>query len=79
MKNFKSKSVNILSAFVCDKCGRQAIIDDIDSFEAEEFISIEHVCGYQSIFEDGATASIDLCQHCFKDTLGAWLTLKPRA
>lgn len=76
MKKFKRKSVKILSAYVCDKCGMQAIIDDTNSFEAQEFISIEHDCGYQSIFEDCATATIDLCQHCFKETLGAWVKVK---
>lgn len=78
MKKFKSKSVKVLSAFVCDKCGMQAIIDDTNSFEAQEFISIEHFCGYQSIFDDGVTAAIDLCQHCFKETLGAWVSVKSR-
>jgi hypothetical protein len=78
MKKFKRKSVKTLSVYICDKCGMQANFGDINSLEVHEFISIEHVCGYHSIFYDGATATIDLCQHCFKETLGAWVSLKPR-
>ncbi|WP_176380135.1 hypothetical protein [Paraburkholderia youngii] len=48
--------------------------DDPDS-EWHERVSIASRGGFHSIFGDGYTISIDLCQHCVRDTLGAWLRI----
>lgn len=75
MKKFKKQSVEVLYAYICDKCGREA--KDADNIlEAQEFVSIEHKAGYASIFGDGNELTIDLCQHCFKELLGSWVKLK---
>lgn len=75
MQKFKEKSVNTLSAYVCDKCGKEAILGNNDN-EAQEFISIRHRAGYASIFGDHKDLCLDLCQHCFKETLGTWVKVK---
>lgn len=75
MKKFKNKSVEVLSAYICDKCGQEASFTS-DNLEAQEFVSIEHKAGYASIFGDGNELSIDLCQHCFKELLGPWVKIK---
>ena len=43
--------------------------------EFSEFTSIDYRGGYSSIFGDGCEISIDICQHCLKETLGKWLTV----
>jgi hypothetical protein len=70
MKKLKPKTIQEISAYVCDRCGRESKIDDP---EAAEFTCIEFVGGYQSIFGDGARISADICQYCLKETLGAWI------
>lgn len=65
-----------LQAIVCDRCGRESDIEDtFGAFEAVEFTSIQYVGGYYSIFGDGARISLDICQHCLKETLGEWLKI----
>jgi hypothetical protein len=75
MKKFKKQSVEVLSAYTCDKCGREADFDS-DGFEAQEFISIEQKAGYASVFGDGDIVCLELCQHCFKELLGSWIKVK---
>lgn len=64
---------------VCGCCGRVETVRLPASPDTEftEFCYIEHDCGYGSIFEDGATMSLFLCQHCFKRLLGPYLTIEP--
>jgi hypothetical protein len=59
---------------VCDRCGRQAELDDLDC-EFHEFTSIQYKAGYGSVFGDGNNVEVDLCQHCVKDTLGEWIRI----
>lgn len=40
-----------------------------DIYETQEFVYIRNDCGYGSVFGDGATLAIDICQHCLKDIL----------
>lgn len=54
----------------CDRCGRLA---DVGEGEFQEFVSIDLKAGYASIFGDGRDVQLDLCQHCLKTSLGAWL------
>lgn len=75
MKKIREKMVQEISGYVCDRCGREAAADDTKELEAEEFVSIERVGGYSSIFGDGNLISVDICQHCLKDVLGEWLRI----
>ena len=54
----------------CDRCGRLA---EVSEGEFQEFVSIDLKAGYASIFGDGRDVQLDLCQHCLKTALGAWL------
>ncbi len=56
----------------CDRCERLA---DLGDMEFEEFVSIDRMAGYTSIFGDGHQVQLDLCQHCLKDVLGRWLRI----
>jgi hypothetical protein len=74
MKKFRKKMVQEISGFVCDRCGHEA---KAHQGEAEEFVSIDRVGGYSSIFGDGNRISVDICQHCLKEVLREWLRIVP--
>lgn len=57
-------------AMRCDRCGLEAGQDDP---EFHEFVCVDHVAGYASIFGDGNAVQVDLCQGCVKECLGSWL------
>jgi hypothetical protein len=61
-----------IESITCDKCKK--VYSDI--FEIQEFIEIEKIGGYASVFEDGTKIELDLCQHCFKDILGNYIRIK---
>lgn len=63
MKTFKTITQQKVAKLTCDVCHLEATIDD--GYEFQEFISIEHTCGYGSIHGDNQQVSLDLCQHCF--------------
>jgi len=62
-----------LVLLTCDRCGRT---EEPDSLEGQEFLLYADRGGYGSIFGDGVDVACDLCQHCVKDVLGAWLAIK---
>ncbi|MEX3932163.1 hypothetical protein AB4Y32_10190 [Paraburkholderia phymatum] len=74
MLEFREKSVYEVSACTCDRCGRRMTPDDADR-EWHERVSIACHGGFHSIFGDGCAISVDLCQHCVRDTLGEWLRI----
>ena len=51
-----------VTAIICDDCGKRITSEDI--IEWQEAYSIRLMGGYGSIFGDGTTVRIDLCQHC---------------
>jgi hypothetical protein len=59
----------------CDRCGGVAM-KDTDPMEWAEFVCLYHEGGYASVFGDGASVDIDLCQYCLKEVLGEWLRVK---
>lgn len=73
MKNFKKTRALTIDSISCDRCSREAQIDDM---EFQEFTSIQYRGAYNSIFGDGMDISVDICQHCLKETLGPWLKIK---
>lgn len=41
--------------------------------EWHERLAFDHSCGFDSVFGDRSTISLDLCQHCVRDVLGQWI------
>ena len=74
MKKMRLKSIQEVSALVCDGCGREASSEDM---EFGDFTCIGYVGAYNSIFGDGSHVSLDICQYCLKETLGEWLKISP--
>lgn len=61
-------------AMVCDVCDTEYE----DELEQGEFISLMHICGYNSVFGDGSVASIDICQYCVRSKLGQFIRVQRR-
>ena len=77
MKRFEKRTIQFPTKLICDCCGREATIGGSD-YEAQAFISLDFVGGYNSIFGDGTKVSLDICQYCLYEKLGTWLkTSKP--
>ena len=68
MKTFETVTIQKITSMICDGCGLEASTDD--GYEFQEFITINHPCGYGSIHGDGHKIETDLCQQCFADMCG---------
>lgn len=69
--------VNEPHSIICDVCKRSfrygECDDDHDLIEIQEFVQVSFVGGYGSVFGDGSTVELDLCQACLKKRLGAFV------
>lgn len=61
----------------CDRCARVAEARGAD-YEWAEFMHLDHLGGYGSLFGDGARVAVDLCQHCVRELLAPYLRITPR-
>ena len=72
----KTKDVTItkqqVTSITCDVCKKEYV--PTDYFEYQEIVTVSFVGGYGSIFGDGNKVRIDICQHCFKEKLGQYIT-----
>jgi hypothetical protein len=73
MKNYGEKKIEEVKSVTCNCCGQTY---DKGDFEFEEFLMWENICGYSSIWEDGVTIEIDLCQYCIKNLLSKYLYIR---
>ncbi|MFM0217800.1 hypothetical protein [Paraburkholderia caledonica] len=76
MLEYRDRIVQEAAACTCDRCRKGMTSDDHDSGWHER-MSLSFRGGFDSIFGDGNKVSIDLCQQCVRDTLGAWLRITP--
>lgn len=76
MKTYREAVTFALDTMTCDRCGTTAKVDE---YPRPEFVSIAFEGGYDSIFGDGSSVAIDLCQHRLRDTLGEWLRVNKEA
>ncbi|MHB9833271.1 hypothetical protein Q8F57_000370 [Paraburkholderia terrae] len=70
MLDYKEKTVLEIAGCTCDRCRQRTTPDE---FEFHEWLSVNFVAGFDSIFGDGNVVSIDLCPRCLQETLGNWL------
>jgi len=59
---------------ICDICKKEYLCDDV--MEIQEFHHIRFTGGYHSVFGDGSTVELDICQHCLKEKLGEYLPIE---
>lgn len=77
MREYRPRTVQELAACICDRCRRR--LTPAEPGEWQERLSFDQDCGFDSVFGDGNTISLDLCQHCIKELLGQWLHVRPSA
>jgi len=75
MKYYAEIRTQILDAVKCDVCCAK-YHDKLEDKEFGEMILIKFKGGYGSVFGDGATVEIDICQKCFKEKLGEWIRVR---
>ena len=63
------QEVEVVTGFECDVCHKRFHLDNISEFQVCEFIHIKKYFGYASIFGDGDSIELDICQGCFKKIL----------
>ncbi len=77
-KEIKEKK-EVIASMTCDVCGKTYLYDkdgnSDDVFEIQEFVHINFTGGYGSTFGDGDEIALDMCQHCLKEKLGAYLRI----
>ncbi len=57
---------------ICDVCKKEYRKED-GPLELQEFTHIKFRGGYGSVFGDDVDFAIDVCQHCLKEKLGAYI------
>lgn len=77
MREYRTRTVSEVVASTCDRCQRRLTADHPG--EWEERLSFDHSCGFDSVFGDGNTISLDLCQQCVQEVLGQWLQITKSA
>ena len=78
MKIYKEiqRTDKIVDKITCDKCGKVADFgteNESKFFDIQEWLHINFIGGYGSIFEDGGEYACDLCQQCTKELLEPYL------
>jgi antitoxin CcdA len=72
MRNYKVETVLVVDSVICDRCRRF----DNDPAEIQEYLAIDFIGGYVSVFGDMETYTGDICQRCLKEVLGEYLHKK---
>lgn len=65
----------VTESITCDICKKT--FDKEDIFEVQEFTHIKMSCGYGSVFGDGDSIELDICQNCLKEKLGEYIRIIP--
>lgn len=73
VKKIKQQEVDELEYIECNCCHKKFYPWTETLCAIQEFIHIRERGGYGSIFGDGSEIECDLCQHCVKKLLGAYL------
>lgn len=73
MKNTKIvvQERTITKSITCDICGKTYDLETLDGqLEEQEFLFIDFVGGYNSVFGDMERIECDVCQYCLKNMIG---------
>ena len=69
MRKYRPHIMEIVNSVKCDRCGRE----DDDPMEIQEYLPIDFVGGFNSIFGDMEKYTGDFCQRCVMRILGGYL------
>jgi len=70
MRNYRTETSFVVDSVRCDRCGRE----DDDPMEMQEYLRVDFVGGFLSVFGDGNKFTGDFCQYCVKAMIGNYLT-----
>jgi hypothetical protein len=59
---------SVVTTITCSRC--KMVIEPTDFIQWQELQSIGFTGGYGSVFGDGVSVSVDLCQQCLYDLIG---------
>lgn len=60
----------ITKSITCDICGKTYDLDTMDGqLEEQEFLFLDFVGGYNSVFGDMNHIEYDICQYCLKNMI----------
>jgi antitoxin CcdA len=76
MKRTRVEQIEVVHGLRCDRCGSEARPDEA---AFKEFVSIDQVGGYGSVFGDGNRVRLDLCPVCLQALAGEWIRATPRS
>ena len=76
MREYKVEKIEeqVAVSVTCDVCKKKFNMAE-DYMEIQEFVFIDLIGGYTSVFGDGAKIKLDMCQNCFKEHLGKYLVI----
>ena len=64
---------SLVTSITCDVCKKTYLREyEPDIMEWQEMTLIKFTGGYGSVFGDGDTFELDICQHCLKAKLGQY-------
>jgi hypothetical protein len=72
MKKTRVEPIEVVHGLCCDRCGSKARRDEA---AFQEFVSIDQVAGYGSVFGDGNRVRLDLCPACLQQLVGEWIRI----
>jgi len=75
-KRYEERQVtqSVLVAVQCDRCGKVILADN--GIEWQEAFSWTNKAGYGSVWGDGTTVSVDLCQRCTHEIFSAFAVVR---
>lgn len=62
-------TIAMIVSVTCDCCGKEYP----DKMDRQEFVNLDFIGGYGSVFGDMNRVQLDLCQTCFKEKLGEYI------
>jgi len=68
------KVLNVKKSIICDCCGHEYNNDDV--LEIQEFLTIDFVGGYGSVFGDMRHITCDLCQRCLFEIISPYMRVE---
>jgi len=69
MRKYRNEIITVVDSVTCNRCGRT----DNNELEMQEYLAIDFVGGFMSVFGDMEQYTGDICQRCVKALLGNYL------
>ena len=70
-----NKPMQYIESVTCDICKTEYKHTDSYDMEIQEFLHIDFIGGYSSIFGDGSFVRGNICQQCLQKKLGEFLRI----